>query len=165
MIEAGAGRRREHRVVRALLPVSGTLVLAVALGAAWRLLAPVARADVVGGDVYLSGHPELQVAQDGWLALLLALLGVVAATVQSARAREPQAGRALLALLAVFAVGVVTVAVGQWLGPASLAAQVAAGSQHPLTPLKLSTPAVLLVGPLLFAVTRCLGALFSSPER
>ncbi|WP_157371696.1 hypothetical protein [Angustibacter sp. Root456] len=151
--------------MRAALPVAGALVVGVALGAAWRLLAPLARADVVGGGVYLTGHRELQVAQDGWLALLLALLGVTVATVQSARAREPQAGRAVVALLGVFVVGAVAWQVGQWLGPASLAAQVAAGATHPTTPLELRTTSVLLVGPLLFAVTRCLGALFSSPAR
>lgn len=165
MIEASTSRRREHRAVRALLPVAGALVLGAALGVAWRLLAPLARADVVGGGVYLTGHQELQVGQDGWLALLLGLFGVTVATVQSARAREPQAGRAVLALLGVLAVGAVAWQVGQWLGPAPLAAQVAAGAQHPTTPLELRTTSVLLVGPLLFAVTRCLGALFSSPER
>ncbi|KQX63591.1 hypothetical protein ASD06_10640 [Angustibacter sp. Root456] len=165
MIGARPGRRREHPAVRAALPVAGALVVGVALGAAWRLLAPLARADVVGGGVYLTGHRELQVAQDGWLALLLALLGVTVATVQSARAREPQAGRAVVALLGVFVVGAVAWQVGQWLGPASLAAQVAAGATHPTTPLELRTTSVLLVGPLLFAVTRCLGALFSSPAR
>ncbi|HEX3004674.1 MAG TPA: hypothetical protein VHO27_10700 [Angustibacter sp.] len=165
MIEAGTGSRRERRSARALLPVAGAVVLAVGIGAAWRLLAPLARADVVGGGVYLTGHPELQVAQDGWLALLLALLGVTAATVQSARAREPQPRRAVVALLAVFAVGIGAWQVGEWLGPASLAAQVAAGATHPTTPLELRTTSVLLVGPLLFAVTRCLGALFSSPDR
>ncbi|MGN6301655.1 MAG: hypothetical protein ACTHN8_11265 [Angustibacter sp.] len=152
-------------MLRVLLPVAGAVVLGVVLGVAWRLLAPLARADVVGGGVYLTGHPELQVAQDGWLALLLGLLGVTAATVQSARAREPQAGRAVVALLGVLAVGAVAWQVGQWLGPASLAAQVAAGAKHPTTPLELHTASVLLVGPLLFAVTRCLGALFSSPTR
>lgn len=165
MIEAGAGRRRDRRVSRALLPVAGAIVLAVAIGAAWRLLAPLARADVVGGGVYLTGHTELRVAQDGWLAILLGLLGVAVATAQSARAHEPQAGRAVLALLAVFAVGVLAWQVGERLGPSSLASQVAAGATHPTTPLELRTTSVLLVGPLLFAVTRCLGALFSSPDR
>jgi hypothetical protein len=133
------------------------------VGLLWRVLAPTARADVVNGGVYLSGHQELQVAQDGWLALLLALVGVVVATVQAVRAREPQAPRALLALAALLVVSVVAWQVGQWLGPEPLSAQVAAGAKHPRTPLELRTLSVLLVGPLLFAVTRCLAALFSSP--
>ncbi len=164
MIGAGtASRRRSGRGLRVVLLAAGTLLTGAALGLVWRLLAPLARADVVNGGVYLSGHQELQVAQDGWLALLLALLGVTVATVQAVRAHEPQPARAVLALVGVFVAGLVAWQVGQWLGPRSLAAQVAAGAQHPTTPLELRTTSVLLVGPLLFTVTRCLAALFSSP--
>ena len=53
--------------------------------------------------------------------------------------------------------------IGEWLGPDSLRHQLAAHEAHPRTPLQLHSAAVLLVGPLLFAVTRCLAALFSSP--
>lgn len=168
MIGAGTASRRRspHRVLRAVLLAAGTVVTGAGVAVLWRLLAPLARADVVDGGVYLTGHQELQVGQDGWLALLMALLGITVATVQSVRAREPQAQRAVLALVAVAVVGVVAVQVGHWLGPDSLAAQVAAGAQHPTTPLELRTTSVLLVGPLLFAVTRCLSALFSAgPQR
>jgi hypothetical protein len=142
-----------------------TLLGGLVLGVAWRLLAPLARAQVVDGGVYLNGHQELQVAQDGWLTILLALTGVLVATVQAVRAREPQPLRAVAALLGVALAGVVAWRVGQWLGPQSLRRQVAAGSQHPVTPLELRTGAVLLVGPLLFAITRCLAAIFSSGDQ
>ncbi|GAB3600164.1 hypothetical protein GCM10027446_33200 [Angustibacter peucedani] len=162
---AGARPRRRQRwllvVVRSLVTALGGGAL---LGAVWRLLAPLARATVVDGGVYLEGHQELQVAQDGWLTVVLALAGVLVATVQAVRAREPQHLRALLALVALGVAGVVAWRVGEWLGPDSLRHQLAAGSQAPLTPLQLHTPAVPLVGPLLFAITRCLAALFSHPE-
>jgi hypothetical protein len=160
---------RPHRPQRwsrvLLLALVGALVGGAVLGGVWRLLAPLARASVVDGGVYLQGHQELQVAQDGWLTVVLALAGVLTATVQAVRAREPQHLRALVALVAVGLAGVVAWRVGEWLGPDSLRAQLAAGSQHPLTPLQLHTPAVPFVGPLLFAVTRCLAALFTSPDR
>ncbi len=135
------------------------------LGALWRLLAPLARATVRDGGVFLEGHQELQVAQDGWLAVVLALAGVATATVQAVRWREPQHLRALAALVAVALAGVVAWQVGEWLGPDSLRQQMAAGSTRPLTPLQLHTPAVPLVGPLMFAVTRFLAALFASSDR
>lgn len=155
-------RRGAGRGLRLVLLAGATLALGAVVGVAWRLIAPLARADVVNGGVYLTGHQELQVAQDGWLAALLALLGIVVASIQSVRGREPQAQRAVAALVVVAVVGVVGRQVGQWLGPASLAAQVAGGAQHPTTPLELRATSVLFVGPLLFAVTRCLSALFSS---
>jgi nitric oxide reductase large subunit len=125
VIGAGTASRRRspQRALRAVLLVAGTLVTGAVVAVLWRLLAPLARADVVDGGVYLTGHQELQVGQDGWLALLMALLGITVATVQSVRAREPQAQRAVLALVAVAVVGVVAVQVGHWLGPDSLAAR------------------------------------------
>lgn len=145
--------------------LAAALIGGALLGALWRLLAPLARATVRDGGVFLTGHQELQAAQDGWLAAILALAGVATATVQAVRLREPQHLRALTTLVALGLAGIVAWRVGEWLGPDSLRQQVAAGSTRPLTPLQLHTPAVPLVGPLLFAVTRFLAALFASPDR
>ncbi len=165
---AGNGRRRPRRPGSVPALVGSALVATVGggvvLGVLWRVTAPLARAQVIDGGVYLNGHPELQAAQDGWLTILLALAGVFVATVQAVRAREPQPARAVLALVAVGLAGLLAWQVGGWLGPDSVRSQVAAGSTRPLTPLQLHTVAVLLVGPLLFAVTRCLSALFTSSE-
>lgn len=159
----GGRPRRPQRWSRVLgWALAGALLGGAALGAVWRLLAPLARASVVDGGVYLQGHQELQVAQDGWLTVVLALAGVLVATVQAVRSREPQHLRALVALLALGVAGVVAWRVGEWLGPESLRRQVSAGNTRPLTPLQLHSPAVPLVGPLLFAVTRCLAALLTS---
>jgi hypothetical protein len=159
----GASRPRRPRSAprEALLYVAAVVVSGVALGAIWRLLAPIAKTDVVAGGVYLQGHQELWAAQDGWYAIITGLAGVAAATVQSVRARPPLTVRAVAALLGVAGACVLARWVGRWLGPSSLAHQVAQGVQHPWTPVQLHSFAAYLVGPLLFAITRCLAALLS----
>lgn len=153
--------------------------MGVLCGVVWWWLAPLARADVDAGAVYLRGHQELQVAQDCWFAVVLGALGVITATVHGWRlgghggdARGPgardafgrrsggQAGQLVLLAVAVLLAGVVAWRTGEWLGPSGLAEQVAHGSQHPVTPLRLHTAATLLVGPFLFAFTAFLAAVF-----
>lgn len=150
-----------------LAPVAAVLAVVVGgavLGLAWRLLAPLARAQVVQGQVLLSGHQELQVAQDGWFALVTGLAGVVVATLVALRgSRRPMLG-ALASILAVALAGVVAWRVGVLLGPASLVDQVHGGSTRPLTPLALHTPSALLVGPLLCCLTAFLAALFTGDQ-
>ncbi|WP_426566643.1 hypothetical protein ACPPVT_08930 [Angustibacter sp. McL0619] len=141
------------------------LVGGALLGVAWRLLAPVPGVQVIEGAVYLQGHAELEAAQDGWLAVVLGLAGVLVATMQAVRAREPQAARAVLAVVAVGIAGVVAWQVGQLLGPETLRHQLAVHEAHLRTPLRLHSAGVLLIGPMLCAVTRCLAALFSTPNR
>jgi len=162
----GASRPRRPRSGprAALTYVAAVVIGGVALGAVWRLLAPVARADVVDGGVYLQGHEELWAAQDGWFVIVMGLAGVAVATVQSVRARPPLTVRAVVAMLGLGGASVLVWRVGSWLGPDSLAHQVAQGAQHPWTPVQLHSPAAFLVAPLLFAITRCLAALLSSPS-
>ena len=138
------------------------LALGVVLGVLWWVAAPLARADVVDGQVYLTGHPELQVAQDGWFAAITGLTGVLAATVASLLPARGDVVSAALGPVLGLVVAVLAWQTGGLLGPGSLASQVAAGSAHPLTPLQLHAYAALLVGPLLFAVTRFLATLFSA---
>ena len=84
--EARGGRRaRRPSVGRApwrVAVLTTLLVLATgaAMGAAWWLLAPTAQAQVQAGQVFLQGHQELQVAQDGWFALVAGAAGVLVAT-------------------------------------------------------------------------------------
>jgi len=166
--------RRSVPVVR----LASFVVAGVLAGVVWWWLAPLARADADAGAVYLRGHTELQAAQDCWFAVVLGVLGVVTATVHawrsSGRGTSTGQGRAaarqvqqVLALTAgVGLAAVVAWATGSWLGPDSLAAQVADGARHPLTPLQLHSVAALLVGPFLFAFTAFLAALFGAgPDR
>ena len=150
------GRRRAVTVAVAVL------ALGVLLGVLWWVAAPLARADVVDGQVYLTGHPELQVAQDGWFAAITGLTGVLAATVASLRPGRGDPVSAALGPLLGLGVAVVAWQTGGLLGPDSLASQVAEGSSDPLTPLQLHAYAALLVGPMLFTVTRFLAVLFSA---
>jgi hypothetical protein len=167
VLQPAASPDRGWRPVSRLLGTTLLLVLVggAVLGLLWLWLAPVAAVQVIDGAVYLQGHAELQAAQDGWFAVVLGLAGVLVATVQAVRAREPQAARAVLAVVAVGLAGLVAWQVGQWLGPDSLRDQLAAHETHLRTPLQLHSAGVLLVGPLLCAVTRCLAALFSAPSQ
>jgi hypothetical protein len=142
--------------------VSAVVTGGAGLGVLWWLLAPTARTQIVDGGVFLTGNLELQIAQDGWLAAVLAVTGTLLAAVQSLRAREAPVRRALVGMVSLVVCAVVAWQVGQLLGPDPLAEQLARGLRHPVTPLALHTPAVLLVGPMLFCFTRCLAALLTT---
>lgn len=142
--------------------VVGVVGLGVVLGVLWWWLAPMARAQVEGGQILLAGHQELQVGQDGWFAMVTAVCGILAAALVGVR---PEGRAALLGPLLAALVSLVAWRTGVLLGPGSLQGQVAAGVTDPLTPLQLHAYGVLLVGPFLFAVTQFLAALFSGPGR
>ena len=138
------------------------LGLGVLLGVLWWVAAPLARADVVGGEVLLTGHQELQAAQDGWFAVVTGLTGVLAATVTALLPGRREAVSAALAPMLGVGVAVIAWGTGVLLGPSSLADQVREGATQPLTPLQLHAYGVLLVGPFLFALTRFFASLFSA---
>ena len=145
--------------------VGGVLVGGVVLGIAWWWLAPTAVAQVQGSQVVLRGHQELQIAQDGWFAVVVAAAGVLLATVLALRPSRRPAAQALAAAAALAAASVVAWRVGIWLGPASFPDQVAAGTRAPVTPLVLRTPApLLLLGPLLFSITRFTAAVLTGDQ-
>jgi hypothetical protein len=154
----------------------------VVAGAVWWWLAPMARTDLEQGSVYLRGHAELQAAQDCWFAVVLGALGVVTATVhawwssgrgtgqdgarRSRGASVGQVRRVVGLTAAMLLAALVAWQTGSLLGPGPLAAQVAAGATHPLTPLQLHSSGALLVGPFLFAFTAFLAAVFGAgPDR
>lgn len=141
----------------------GLLLLGVLLGVVWWWLAPLARADVEQGQVFLTGHQELQVSQDGWFCVVTGAAGVIAASVLGGQRRGHDSAVLVLGPPAALAVSLVAWVTGMLLGPSSLAAQVRDGATHPLTPLQLHAYSALLLGPLLFAVTRALAAVFSRP--
>ncbi|MGL5858242.1 MAG: hypothetical protein ACRC35_07555 [Angustibacter sp.] len=131
------------------------------LGALWWFLAPVIQLTPDGAG-FVARPQEFQVAQDGWFAVLTAGMGIIAATAVSLRPGRRPLVRALGGLGIVAAAGVVAAVVGRWLGPAPLADQLAAGVMRPSTPLQLHAAAVLLVGPVLFCIARCLAAVLGS---
>ncbi len=143
---------------QAVFSVSGVLLLGLLIGGLWRVLAPLAEVQQVEGGFALTKSSEVAVAQDGWLALIFAVLGIGLAIWQGMRGREPSLRPALALACALAAAGIIAWQVGEFLGPAELADQVAAGVQSLRTPLKLHTPSVLLVGPLMFCATRSLTA-------
>jgi hypothetical protein len=145
--------------------VSGVLAVVLggaALGVAWWWLAPTAVARVQDGSVVLQGHQELQIAQDGWFAVVVCAAGVIVATVLALRHSRRPAVEAVLAAVGLAVAALIAWRVGTWLGPAPLLDQVRAGSTRPVTPLMLRTPEpLLLLGPLLFSLTRFVAALLT----
>jgi hypothetical protein len=132
------------------------------LGVAWWWLAPTAVARVQDGSVVLQGHQELQIAQDGWFAVVVCAAGVLVATVLAMRHSRRPAVEALLAAVGLAVAAFLAWRVGSWLGPAPLVDQVRAGSSSPVTPLVLRTPVpLILLGPLLFSLTRFVAALLT----
>ena len=144
----------------------GTAVvgLGLLLGVLWWVAAPLARADVAGGEVLLAGHQELQAAQDGWFAAVTGLTGVLVATVTALLPGRHEAVSAALAPVLGILVAVIAWRTGVLLGPSSLADQVRDGATQPLTPLQLHAYGVLLAGPFLFAMTRFFASLFSAQQ-
>lgn len=159
--------RRGGSLPRGLLWVAAVVAVGVVCGLLWWWAAPFARTEVSDGSVYLTGHQELQAAQDGWFAVVLGALGVLTATVHGwrghghARDGGRQAVQLLLICVGLLLVGAIAWQTGVWLGPSDLADQVADGVRRPLTPLQLHSPGALLVGPFLFAFTSFLAALFA----
>ncbi len=134
------------------------LLAGLILGGLWRLLAPIAQVRQTENDFVLIGSQEVMVAQDGWLAAILACAGIGLAAWQGLRGREPSVIPALVAAGGLGLAGVLAWQFGQILGPDDLPSQAAAGLVQFQTPLRLQTASVLLVGPLLFCATRSLTA-------
>jgi hypothetical protein len=167
---AGPARRRGSRGAAGRQPAwqlaaAGALAVVAGgalLGVAWWWLAPTAVARVEDGSVVLQGHQELQIAQDGWFAVVVSAAGVVLATVLALRHSRRPAVEALLAAVGLAVAAFIAWRIGSWLGPAPLVEQVRAGSREPVTPLMLRTPVpLLLLGPLLFSLTRFVAALLT----
>ncbi len=149
------------------LPVLGGAVL----GPVWWLLAPTAPVQVaLSGETLLvsaPSSPELYAAQDGTMALLGVVAGVVTGVAVAARARERPLILTLLAVAGAALGSAVALAIGVWLGPASLADQGALGVDAPggsagadgslISPLGVHAPAVLVVWSLVTLLVAALG--------
>lgn len=138
------------------------LAAGVLWGVLWWLLAPTARTVVRDGGVYLQGHEELMVGQDGWFVVLGAVTGAVLATIWPALSRRRPLAGLFAGLAGCLLAGLLAWALGSWLGPDSLRAQLDSGVKAPVTPVALHSWAALLFAPFLFAVVRGLTELLGS---
>ena len=155
-----AGRGLDVRV--SLVAVAVILTAGLAWGLLWWQLAPTATTVVQDGGVYLQGHEELMVAQDGWFVVLGAVTGALLSVVWPLVVRQRQVAGLVAGLVGCLASGLIAWGLGVWLGPDSLRDQLAAGVKAPITPLVLHTPVALLFAPMLFAVVRVLVELVGS---
>ena len=138
----------------AVLPAAGVLALGPVVGLVWWLLAPTG-AVVVGPDYVLpvgtgSAGPPGDVFAASQDAVFAAAALVAGAVCGVAAGVHPPPGRAALVrwgsvVLAGLVAPVLAWALGVLLGPESLAAQQAAGADPLVSPLRLSSPAPLLV--------------------
>lgn len=145
-----------------LVPVLAVLAAGVVWGVLWWLLAPTARTVVQDGGVYLQGHDELMVGQDGWFVVLGAATGAILASFWPAVSRRRPVAGLLTGLVGCVLAGLVAWGLGGWLGPDSLRSQLADGVKAPVTPVALHTWSALLFAPFLFAVVRGLTELLTS---
>lgn len=146
--------------------VAGALV-----GLVWWFLAPTAPVQVaLSGETLLvsaPSMPELSAAQDSVMALLGLAAGAATGVVVAARARARPLTLTLVAAVGSALGSAVALAIGVWLGPATLAAQGALSADAPdgstgadgslLSPLGVDAPAALLVWPLVALLVAALG--------
>jgi hypothetical protein len=152
---------RWHVVV---LDVVAPLVLGGVVGVVWNALAPVARVGRTSdGTLVAPSVPELGAAQDGWLALLLVVAGLVTALVVALRPGGAPLARSLGSLLLGVVATAVAVGVGWGLGPASVHDQLAVHPHGPVTsPLRLHSPALWILWPAAQALVMALLHLVAS---
>lgn len=147
---------------RALLaPVAGSLALGVVAGLAWWLLAPTGEVVLAGDLVVAPDVPELRAAQDSWFVLVSVAAGLVTGVWLTIGAGNRHVAR-LVALLGGSALGsAVAWMTGTALGPASVAAQQAAGDDPLVSPLRLSAYGALGIWPAVAAAVGFVGLLLT----
>ncbi|PWJ53634.1 hypothetical protein SAMN06264364_11137 [Quadrisphaera granulorum] len=154
---------RLPRRVRALAPVLGPVLLGVVAGLVWWLVAPIGPVvQLQGGSVLGAADPELTASQDGWLVVISAAAGLVCGAVAAVRPGAAPVRRSLAVVAGCLFGAVIASLVGQWLGPPSVAAQVAAGADPErglVSPLRAHSTGVLLVWPAVAALVMTMGHL------
>ncbi|TNM63277.1 hypothetical protein FHN55_15730 [Streptomyces sp. NP160] len=148
---------------RALVPVLGPVLLGAVVGVVWWLVAPTGPVVLLqGGSVLGAADPELTASQDGWLVVLGAAAGLVCGVAAAARPGDAPVRRSLLVVAGCLFGAVVASQVGAWLGPASVADQVAGGADPArglVSPLRAHSAGVLLAWPALAALVMTMGHL------
>jgi hypothetical protein len=148
-----------------LVVVGASLVIGVLMGLVWRLVAPMASATVTAQGAELEGAASaMLIADDGWFAVLAALIGLLTGLLGWWLLRRHDVGLAVGLVLGGLLGALVAWRTGQWLGPQALAAQAAGAEpgQSLVIPLTVRAPAVLFVWPIaalvaLFALVAGLG--------
>ncbi|MGQ7295633.1 hypothetical protein [Quadrisphaera sp. KR29] len=148
---------------RALAPVLGPVLLGAVVGVVWWLVAPTGPVVLLqGGSVLGAADPELTAAQDGWLVVLGAVAGLLCGVAAVARPGEAPVRRSLLVVAGCLFGAVLASQVGAWLGPPSVAAQVAAGADPErglVSPLRAHSAGVLLAWPAVASLVMTMGHL------
>lgn len=146
-----------------LVPVVGPALLGVVVGVVWWLVAPTGPVVLLqGGSVLGAADPELTASQDGWLVVLGAAAGLVCGVVAVVRPGPAPVRRSLLVVAGCLFGAVLAAQVGAWLGPPSVAAQVAAGADPArglVSPLRSHSAGVLLAWPALASLVMTMGHL------
>jgi hypothetical protein len=146
----------------------GAIVLGVAAGVAWALLAPEIQGQVTASGVTVRGaEARRQFSVNGWFAVVGAASGVALAIAAMLRHHR----RPITALLTIVGAGVVGSAVawrmGVVVGPGPVddrAAGVPAGASLAV-PLELSAPGVLLIWPIASVVAVAIIAAVTDDHR
>jgi hypothetical protein len=149
MSDAPAGRFRTPLVAFALVVVAGLL-----WGLAWFWIAPTAKTQVIDGGVYLNGHDNLFASQDGWFAVLGAVVGALLSVVWPYLTRRTPVAGVVAGLVGSTVSGLLAWWLGSTLGPDPLKTQLQHGIKAPITPVMLHTSTAVLMAPLFFAAVR-----------
>lgn len=160
--ETASTRRARLGAVLPLAAIGVVLAAALLWGVLWWRLAPTAQTVVQDGGVYLRGHEELMVGQDGWFVVLGAITGAVLATFWPAVTKARPIAGLFAGMAGCLAAGLVAWGLGVWLGPDAITSQLSHGVKTPVTPIALHTWAALLFAPFLFVVVRGLMELLGS---
>lgn len=151
------------RALRPLVPVVGPVLLGAVVGVVWWLVAPTGPVVLLqGGSVLGAADPGLTASQDGWLVGLSAVAGLVCGVAAAVRPGDAPSRRSLAVIAGCLFGAVLAAQVGAWLGPPSVAAQVAAGADPArglVSPLRSHSTGVLLVWPAVAALVMTMGHL------
>jgi hypothetical protein len=162
------GRAELRADLRSAAAVAGALLLAgLPAGVLWWWLAPRADFRITADGPVAVGRPspELSVADDSVLVLVLVALGLLAGGLAWAALRRRR-GVAVLIALAVGAAAAALVAwqLGELLGPGPTAAELADVGAVVTTPLRLAAVPALAVAPFCAVLAYLVGALVTRPD-